>query len=338
MNNQSDIGNGVWAGRVVGGGDMLPSALRGGIVAIGNFDGVHRGHQAVLSRALEKADSASAPALALTFEPHPRTVFRPEFPVFRLSPAPVKAKLLQELGFEAVIEYPFSQSFAGRSAEAFVTDVLVGELGISGVVTGFDFHFGKDRQGGPAYLMQAGQRLGFTVDLIDAFRDEGADVISSSRIRELLQKGELAEANGLLGYRHMIEGAVMKGRRLGRTLGYPTANFRLPPETALRHGIYAVRLRRADGYLYSGVASFGLRPTVEADGEALLEVHIFDFDVDLYGETCSVFLFGHLRDEEKFDDLDALTTQMKRDEAEARELLSGANPLGELDLAVAFSP
>ncbi len=319
------------------GGERLPQHLRGGVVAIGNFDGVHRGHQAVLSRALVDAERQSVPALVLTFEPHPRSLFSPQTPVYRLTPPAMKARLVCQLGFDVIIEYPFTREFAGQSAESFVADVLVGQMGISNAVTGFDFHFGKGRQGGPAYLMEAGERLGFSVDLIDAFRDEGAEVVSSSRIRRCLETGELAEANGLLGYRYSVSGKIVAGRRLGRTLGFPTANIRLEPETRLRHGIYAVRLRRADGSLHDGVASFGRRPTVEDDGEALLEVYVFDFDNDLYDEECVVSLFGLLRGEQKFDGIQALTDQMKRDEAEARALLSRVEPFGVLDLELAFS-
>lgn len=320
------------------GGEQIDPQLRGGVVAIGNFDGVHRGHQAVLSRALNEAADATVPALVLTFEPHPRTLFNSENPVYRISPAPMKARLLRALGFDAVIEYPFTREFASLSAEAFVADILVGQLGISCAITGFDFHFGKARQGGPVYLMDAGERLGFRVGLLDAFRDEGAEVVSSSRIRDCLASGDLPQANGLLGYRHAVSSTVTEGRKLGRTLGYPTANFRLADETDLRYGIYAVRLRRACGSLHDGVASFGRRPTVEDAGEALLEVHVFDFDDNLYGEECVVSLFGFLRPEEKFDDLQALTAQMRRDEAEARAMLSSVNPLGPLDRILAFEP
>jgi len=314
----------------------LPVALRGGVVAIGNFDGVHRGHQVVLARALEEAKQRAVPALVLTFEPHPRCVLSPDKPLWRLTPAPMRARLIAGLGFDAVVEQPFSADFAVRSAEEFVTEVLVAGLGISHVVTGFDFHFGKDRQGGPAYLMDAGERHGFAVSLVDAFRDEGAEVISSSRIRALLAEGEVAQAAGLLGYRFTVEAEVTRGKQLGRTLGYPTANMELAPQTALRHGIYAVRLRDGDGRLHDGVASFGRRPTVDTDGAPLLETFVFDFARDLYGETCTVSFFGFLRGEEKFDSLDALVDQMKRDEAEARALLSGVSPLGELDGMVAF--
>ena len=319
------------------GSSALPASYRGGVVAIGNFDGVHRGHQAVLSRALAEAERRGVSAHVLTFEPHPRSVFRPGQPLFRITPAPVRARLLQVLGFRAVIEQPFTREFAGYSAEDFVQRVLVDHLGIAHVVTGFDFHFGKDRQGGPAYLMEAGDRHDFGVSLVDAFRDEGADVVSSTRIRQLLLQGEVAEAAGLLGYRFTVEAEVSHGKKLGRELGYPTANMSLGDTTALREGIYAVRLRRADGSLHDGVASFGRRPTVDDDGAQLLETFVFDFSGNLYGETCSVSFFGFLRGEEKFDGLDALVAQMKRDEAEARALLAGVRPLSGLDLQVAFA-
>ncbi|MBX9464241.1 MAG: bifunctional riboflavin kinase/FAD synthetase [Aquamicrobium sp.] len=320
----------------IAGSSSLPASCRGGVVAIGNFDGVHRGHQTVLARALTEAERRGVPALALTFEPHPRAVFRPDVPLYRITPAPVRARLLEALGFRAVVEQPFDRDFSSLSADAFVTDVLVQGLGISHVVTGFDFHFGKNRQGGPAFLMEAGERLGFGVSLVDAFRDEGAEVVSSSRIRELLSSGEVVEAGGLLGYRYTVEAEISHGKKLGRELGFPTANMQLPVSTGLKHGIYAVRLRRADGSLHDGVASFGRRPTVTEDGAPLLETFVFDFSGDLYGEVCSVSFFGFLRGEEKFDGLEPLVTQMKRDEDEARALLSAVQPLSELDRTIAF--
>ena len=314
----------------------LPSHLRGGVVAIGNFDGVHRGHQSVLERALAEAGRRGVPALVLTFEPHPRKVFRPQVPLFVLTPPPMKARLLSQLGFAALVEQPFTREFASLSADSFVTGVLEKNLGISHAVTGFDFHFGKDRQGGPAFLMAAGERHGFGVTLVDAFRDEGAEVVSSSRIRGLLCEGKVEEAAGLLGYRFTVESQVIGGQRLGRTLGFPTANMRLSPEATLREGIYAVRFRRADGTLYDGVASFGRRPTVDDNGAPLLETFVFDFSGDLYSETCQVSFFGFLRPELKFEGLDALVAQMKNDEAEARALLAGVRPLSELDAAISF--
>ncbi|WP_421405159.1 bifunctional riboflavin kinase/FAD synthetase [Agrobacterium fabrum] len=316
--------------------EPLPEALRGGVIAIGNFDGVHRGHRAVLDRALELAEARDVPALVLTFEPHPRSVFRPDTPVFRLTPAPLKARILEAIGFRSVIEYPFDREFSQRSADEFVQSILVDWLGASAVVTGFDFHFGKGREGGPAFLMAAGKRHGFDVTLVDAFRDEGSDVVSSSRIRSLLCEGDVAGAAGLLGYRFTVESEVIGGQKLGRTLGYPTANMALAPETELKAGIYAVRFRRPDGSIHDGVASFGYRPTVTENGAALLETFLFDFSGDLYGEVCSVSFFGHLRDELKFDGLDPLVAQIRRDEEEARAMLSGVRPLSQLDAKIAF--
>ena len=320
----------------VSGEEAVPTRLRGGVVAIGNFDGIHRGHQAVLERAFEEARRRGVPALVLTFEPHPRKVFRPDIPLFVLTPPHVKARLIAALGFDGVIERPFTRAFSSQSAEDFVTAILQDQLGISHVVTGFDFHFGKNRQGGPAFLMESGERHGFGVTLVDAFRDEGAEIVSSSRIRELLTQGEAAEAAGLLGYRYTVEAEVVGGAQLGRTLGFPTANMRLSPEATLKEGIYAVRFRRADGTLHDGVASFGRRPTVGDNLAPLLETFVFDFSGDLYGEIASVSFFGHLRGEIKFDGLDPLVAQMKLDEAEARALLSGVRPLSELDQAIAF--
>ena len=316
--------------------EPLPDALKGGVVAIGNFDGVHRGHQAVLGRALEEAEKRGVPALVLTFEPHPRTVFNPDKPLFRITPAPLKARLIELLGFRSVVEYPFDKSFSQRSAEDFVTSILQDWLHASHVVTGFDFHFGKGREGGPAFLMEAGKRHGFDVTLVDAFRDENTDIVSSTRIRDMLSNGDVVEAAGLLGFRYTVEAEVCHGQKLGRTLGFPTANMELPLENPLKPGIYAVRYRRPNGQLYDGVASYGFRPTVTSNGRALLETFLFDFEGDLYGEVASVSLFGFQRPELKFDGLDPLVEQMKRDKEEAKALLSGVRPFSELDLKLCF--
>jgi riboflavin kinase/FMN adenylyltransferase len=317
--------------------DALPAALRGAVVAIGNFDGVHRGHQAVLERALAEAAQRGVPALVLTFEPHPRAVFRPEVPLFRITSAPVRARLLEVLGFAAVIEQPFTREFASLTAGEFVDRVLIGNLGASHVVTGFDFHFGKDRKGNPAFLTEAGRQAGFGVSHVEAFCDEGTQVISSSRIREVLSQGDVTEAAGLLGYRFTVEAEVAHGKKLGRQLGYPTANMVLHEGCSLRHGIYAVSLRRPDGSRHDGVASFGRRPTVDDDGVPLLETHVFDFSDDLYGESCTVSFFGFLRGEEKFDSLDALVAQMDRDSDEARAILATVTPLSDLDRRFTFA-
>ncbi|MDQ0559599.1 riboflavin kinase/FMN adenylyltransferase [Rhizobium mesoamericanum] len=316
--------------------EPLPDHLRGGVIAIGNFDGVHRGHQSVLNRALEISRQRGIPALVLTFEPHPRTVFRPDQPVFRLTPAPLKARILEAIGFNAVIEYPFDREFSQRSAEDFIHSILKDWLGASEVVTGFNFHFGRGREGGPAFLMDAGQKYGFGVTLIDAFRDENTDVVSSSHIRELLKDGNVSEAAAMLGYHYTVEAEVIGGEKLGRQLGFPTANMQLPPEADLKAGIYAVRFRLANGTLHDGVANYGRRPTVTENGAPLLETYVFDFSGNLYGQVCSVSFFGYLRPELKFDGLDPLVEQMNRDKDEARALLAGVRPLGELDLKICF--
>jgi len=313
-----------------------PGALRGSVLAVGNFDGVHRGHRAVLERALAIAAELDCPAMVLTFEPHPRQFFQPDTPLFRITSGALKQQILGQLGFDGVVELAFNKDFASLTADEFVNRVLVEGLGIAHVVTGVDFHFGKNRQGGPAFLIASGKRHGFGVTLVDSFRDEGAEIVSSSRIRGLLAAGDLTEANALLGYRYTVEGEVVHGQQLGRTLGYPTANMALAASNGLKHGIYAVRLRRADGTLHDGVASFGRRPTVEADGAPLLETFVFDFSGDLYGEVCKVSLFGYLRGEEKFASLDDLNVQMRRDEAEARALLAGVTPLSGLDANISF--
>jgi riboflavin kinase/FMN adenylyltransferase len=315
----------------------MPPALRGAVVAIGNFDGVHRGHQAVLRKAREAAVRANRPAVLLTFEPHPRAVFRPDVPLFRLTPAPQKARIAGLLGFDAVVEQVFDKGFSAHTAEQFVTDVLVSSLGVSHVVTGFDFHFGKGREGGPAYMMEAGKRHGFEVSLVDAFRDENAQTISSSRIRALLAEQAVGEAAGLLGYRYLVSAQITRGKQLGRTLGYPTANMILPEDNDLAHGIYAVRFRRADGSIHDGVASFGRRPTVENDGSPVLETFVLDFEGDLYGEIATVSLVSFLRGEDKFGSLDKLVVQMKQDEAEARAALSAIAPLSPLDAQLTFA-
>lgn len=318
------------------GTDSLPERLHNCVVAIGNFDGVHRGHQAVLERALEIAEKRGLPAVVLTFEPHPRSFFKPDAPIDRLTAAAKKAEILRVMGFDAVVEQPFTGEFSSRSAEDFVEHILVERLRARCVVTGYDFHFGKGRRGTPEFLQKAGETSGFTVTLVDAFTDEGHNLVSSTRIRSLLCEGDVVQAAGLLGYRYMVCGEVIHGKKLGRTLGFPTANMKIDAQAGLRHGIYAVRFRRENGDLYDGVASLGRRPTVDSDGTPLLETFLFDFSGDLYGEIACVSFFGFLRGEIKFDGLDPLIDQMKRDDAEARALLASAKPLSELDRLLSF--
>lgn len=316
--------------------EPLPHDLRNAVVAVGNFDGLHRGHQAVLQTTLELAKQDGRPAVVLTFEPHPRSFFNPEHPVDRLTAAAEKAHILGILGFDAVVEQAFTDEFSELTAQQFIEDILVDQLGASRVITGTDFHFGKMRQGDPAFLMNAGDEHGFAVTLIDSFMDEGKSVVSSSRVRTCLAEGDVVGAAGLLGYHYMVTSPVVHGRKLGRTLGFPTANMELPPQTQLRQGIYAVRFRRENGDLYDGVASFGRRPTVNSNGEPLLETFLFDFSGNLYDEVCAVSFFSYLRGEVKFDSLDALMVQMQQDEAEARAVLAGVQPLSELDRVLTF--
>lgn len=320
----------------ISGAEAFPSHLRGAVVAIGNFDGVHRGHQIVLTRALDLAKAQGRPAVVLTFEPNPRTIFQPDVPLFRLTPAPMKARLLQLLGFDGVVEQRFDRAFASFSPDVFEREILAERLGAAEIVTGYNFHYGKARGGTSETLGAAGKTLGFGVSVVDAYSDEGGEVISSSRIRKLLTEAKVEEAAGLLGYRYTVEAEVTNGKKLGRTLGFPTANMILPDDVELAHGVYAVRFRRADGTIFDGVANFGRRPTVDSNGAPLLETYVFDFAGDLYGEVCAVSFVGFLRGEVKFDGLDALVVQMKRDEAEARALLSGIKPLTALDQDLTF--
>lgn len=319
----------------LGGIADIPESLAGCVVAVGNFDGVHRGHQAVLAVARELAEAEGRPLVCLTFEPHPRTVFRPDMPVARLTPAPMKARLLGALGFDAVVEQPFDRAFAALEPEAFVETVLVDCLKSHHVVAGFDFHYGAKRGGTPQTLAESGPRHGFGVTLVPAFTDEGGETVSSSRIRALLETGNVEEAAGQFGYRWTIRGAVGHGQKLGRSLGYPTANLVLAPDEMLKHGIYAVRLRRADGMLHDGVASFGRRPTFD-NGATLFETFLFDFSGDLYGETVDVSIFAFLRGEARFESAEALVAQMDRDAEEAKAALAGVSPLSALDRAISF--
>ena len=305
----------------VPGADNLPDALRGGVVAIGNFDGVHRGHQAVLGHATSIAAERGLPAYALTFEPHPRTLFAPDKPIFRLSPRLAKRRLFQAVGLQGCVEMEFNKELASVEAEAFIADILCARLAASHVVVGFDFHFGKGRRGSPAMLAETGPRCGFDVTIEQAHGDEGGSVFASSAIRSLLDEGKVEAADEVLGYHWFVTGEVVHGEKRGRELGFPTANIRLAPECGLRHGIYAV-LGRFDGRMVHGVASFGRRPQFD-NGAPLLEPYFFDFNEDLYGREIDVVLVSFLREEARFDSVAALVEQMHRDCDRARDELAG---------------
>ncbi len=297
------------------------ATLRGGVAAIGNFDGVHRGHRAVVEAAVARARALNAPAVAVTFEPHPRVVLQPGAAMFRLTDERAKLRLLAATGLDGALVLTFDAAFANLTAQQFIERVLVGRLAIRGAAIGFDFHFGRARQGSPAFLAAAGERLGFSVETAPPLEDEGRPV-SSSSIRAALSEGRVVEAAELLGYPWFVRAEVVAGDRRGRALGFPTANLRLDPACALKHGIYAVRVK-LDGSLHDGVASFGTRPTFD-DGAPLLEVHLFDFVGDLYGRELDVAFIGWIRPELKFDTVEALVRRMDEDSRRARDALARA--------------
>ncbi|WP_343521568.1 bifunctional riboflavin kinase/FAD synthetase [Sphingomonas sp.] len=297
----------------------VPAHLRGGIVALGNFDGFHRGHQAVVGRAVERARTAGRPAIVATFDPHPMRYFRPQTPPFRLTTLDQRQRLFAEAGADAMLVFGFDAALAGLPARAFAEQRLVELIGAGGVVTGADFTFGKGRDGDVSVLRALGDELGFSVDTVTAV--EAADeVISSSRIREALQAGKPREAAALLTRPFAIEGMVEPGAKLGRELGYPTANIQIGNYLRPRYGIYAVRGRLPDGRVLDGAANLGIRPSFDPPVE-LLEPYFFDFSGDLYGQTIEVELIEFLRDEAKFDSLDALKAQIAADCEAARAAL-----------------
>jgi riboflavin kinase / FMN adenylyltransferase len=295
--------------------------LKGSVVVLGNFDGVHRGHRQVIATALERARALGTGAAALTFEPHPRAFFRPDEPLFRLTDERNKLRLFAATGLAGTVVMTFDARLASLTAEAFVQDILVDRLGVSGAVVGFNFHFGKNRTGSPAFLVSEGEKRGFAVDVVPVFSDRGR-AVSSGPIRQALAEGNVADAAELLGYPWFTTAAVIHGDKRGRDLGYPTANLVLDPACRLRHGIYAVRVG-IDGERHEGVASFGRRPMF-ATATPLLEVHLFDFSGDLYGRTLDVAFIAWIREEMKLATLDDLVRQMGDDSQRARAALAGS--------------
>jgi len=302
--------------------DFAPGeALRGATVAIGNFDGVHRGHKAVIAAALARARALGKPSAALTFEPHPRAFFNPEEPLFRLTPEAAKLRLLAATELDGAIVLTFNAELAKLSAEEFVKRVLVDRFAISGAAIGFNFHFGANRAGSPEFLQTQGTRHGFVVDIVPPLLDGGRPV-SSGPIRAALAEGRLDDAAEFLGYPWFVSGTVIHGDKRGRELGFPTANLRLDSACALRHGIYAVRAAVA-GQRYDGVANFGRRPMFDT-GAVLLEIFLFDFAADLYDANIDVAFIAWLRDEAMFASAKDLVRQMKADSRLAREALARA--------------
>ncbi len=300
--------------------DGLPAQLRGGVAALGNFDGFHRGHQAVVGRALERARAAGRPALVVTFAPHPARHFKPELPPFALTSIPQRLDLFAAFGVDATLVINFDAALAALSGEAFVAEWLADRLGLAGAVTGEDFTYGKGRSGTTAELAALGARHGFVAEAIAPVSDADGGVISSSRIREALKAGDPGTAARLLTRPFTIEGAVEHGAKLGRTLDFPTANIAIGDYLRPAYGIYAVRVALPDGRRFDGVANLGVRPMFEPPKE-LLEVYLFGFSGDLYGQELSVELHHFLRPEWKLDGLDALKAQIARDCDAAREKL-----------------
>lgn len=298
---------------------------RGASVAMGNFDGVHLGHQSVLAIARAAAAETGAHWGCVTFEPHPRRLFQPDAPAFRLMTAEARAHRLQMLGLDRLYEVPFTRALAALEAEDFVQKILVDGIGVRHVVVGADFRFGRGRGGDTGTLQAMGAERGFGVTIAPLINDAAGDV-SSTAIRTALADGRPEDATRMLGHWHRIEGMVEKGFQRGRDLGFPTANIALPDLHLPKFGVYAVVVDVLTGAYagrYHGAASIGIRPTFDDNTAPNLEVFLFDFAGDLYGQTLSVALVSFLRGEEKFDGLEPLIAQMDKDCARAREILSG---------------
>jgi riboflavin kinase/FMN adenylyltransferase len=299
-------------------------ALRGAVLAMGNFDGVHRGHRAVIAAAIDRARSLGKPAAVATFEPHPRAFFKPDEPLFRLTDETAKLRLLASSGLDGAVVVTFNAALAGLSAEEFVARILVERFSISGAVIGFNFHFGKNRAGSPDFLAAQGRQYGFAVDIVAPFMLDGRPV-SSGPIRDALASARLDDAAALLGFPWFVSGEVRHGDKRGRELGFPTANLTLDAACGLRHGIYAVRVGLGKER-YDGVASFGRRPMFDS-GVVLLEVFLFDFAGDLYGMNIDVAFIGWIREEQVFNSVDDLVRRMQEDAREARVALERAGPV-----------
>lgn len=301
--------------------EPVANPLRGAIVAMGNFDGFHRGHQAVVARAVEWARAEGRPAIVATFDPHPVRLFKPDAPPFRLTTLDQRQRLFAAAGAQAMLVFHFDRAFAARGPEEFVA-YLVHHVGAAGVVTGEDFTFGKGRGGNIASLTEIGRPLGLRTDAVAPIRDETGTVISSSRIRDALLAGDCPLATRLLTRPFAVEGVVTHGDKFGRKLNFPTANLDMERYLRPAYGVYAVRGRLPDGRLVDGAANLGIRPMIDPPRE-LLEPHFFDWSGDLYGQWIEVQFVRWLRGEEKFDSFEALKDQIAADCVAARQILAG---------------
>ena len=295
----------------------LPDSQRGAAVALGNFDGVHLGHQRVIAAAREAAERLGAPLGVVSFEPHPRLFFQPDAEPFRVMSLNQQARALEALGVELFYALPFDAAMAGMSDTDFAEQVLAQGLGVAAVAVGFDVTYGKGRTGGPVELKAAGDRLGFGVSVVERVDDAKGMKLSSTAVRDALHDGKPGFAAAILGRGFAIEGEVIHGDKRGRTIGVPTANIRLGDYVRPKYGVYSITARLPDGRTFDGVANLGIRPMFEVP-EPLLEAWLFDFDEDLYGQVIEVELTGFIREEMSFDSLEALKAQIDDDAAKAR--------------------
>ena len=323
--------------QIINGSDSCPDALKGASLAIGNFDGVHRGHQVVLHAALSAGRETNTQSGVMTFEPHPRDYFQPDKPVFRLTPEPLKLNLFAAMGLDIAVVQTFDAALSAHPAKEFVRKILVGGLGVSHVAIGSNFQFGKGRDGNADVLRKLGEQHGFGVTIVEP-QGEGEDAFSSSRIREHLRNGEIRAAAEDFGYWWRVRGTVTGGDRRGRLIGFPTANIEVPRGFALKHGIYSVRVHTGEGR-FDGAAYLGTRPSFD-DGVPVIETFLFDYSGDLYGQEIELEIIKFLRDDEKFDSPEALTTQMAADCDASRTVLSGLakdDPISRFALARALT-
>ncbi|MBN2751071.1 MAG: bifunctional riboflavin kinase/FAD synthetase [Rhodospirillaceae bacterium] len=302
--------------------DDVPAHLRQGVVAIGNFDGVHRGHQAVIATGLALARAEDRPFGVLTFEPHPRSIFQPELAPFRLTPFRIKARLIEALNVDFLFVQAFDLTYAQTTSEDFIQNTLVRALDTRHIVIGHDYAFGKGRTGTPESLNRAGAALGFGVTELAAVTGRAGVILSSTAARDAIREGRCADAKAILGQHWTIEGRVEHGEKRGRTIGFPTANIHLTDTLRPRPGVYAVQVRIDDeSRIVSGVANCGHRPTFDGVG-TVLEVHLFDVQESLYDRHLRVAFTHFLRDERKFDGIETLKRQIQSDASTARQILT----------------
>ncbi|HYD15308.1 MAG TPA: bifunctional riboflavin kinase/FAD synthetase [Hyphomicrobium sp.] len=304
---------------VVHGAEAVPPEAKGAVLALGNFDGVHRGHQALIGCAIAEARRLGRPSGVLLFEPHPREFFTPGAQHFRLTPLEEKLAVFDEMGLDLAVVLPFDSTLAAKDAKSFIDDILVGTLGVAHLVVGYHFFFGRNRSGSVETLRNAGKTKGFGVTVVEPVAERG-EPFSSTAIRLLLAEGDVRGAAEALGRPWRVRGPVIGGAQRGTGLGFPTANVALPKGTALGHGIFAVRVK-LDGNQLQGAAYLGTRPTFD-DGMPVLEVFLFDFDEKIYGREIEVSFIDKVRDDRKFASADELVAQMQEDCAKARAILA----------------